>query len=111
MNTKTFTTTISVVLDRSAWKSIGFGDQPSRREVQSFFSVLFYDLSAPGPLSTVKVRYAGAPGSYAVEAVLTVEAPVWRRLGFGDRASRREVESKIGEELAKVAKTYKVEVK
>lgn len=109
MNTKTFEVVTEVSIDRGAWRAYGYGDQPSKQEVSQFFTEQV-GLSGLDLASTVVVRYLGAPGLYRVSVQVTAYVPNWRRLGFGDTASKFEVHGAFQNFLNRVSKTVKVTV-
>lgn len=111
MNVKTFEVVVDVALDRAAWRSLGYGDQPSKSEVMELFTGwLGSHAELPGLPSQVSVRYSGAPGAYQVHVLLDVDQPWWRRAGFGDTVSKKEVRQRFNRFVMRVAKSYKVTV-
>mgnify|MGYP001587508514 CR=1 FL=1 len=107
MNSKSFSVTANVALNRTVWRTLGYGDQPSKKEVQELFTTF---LDGVGTEVKVALRYTGAPGHYYVSASFTVGQPWWRRAGFGDTTSREEVRSLVTDFVARVSNTYAVSV-
>ncbi len=107
MNSKTFTVTADVALSRNVWRKLGYGDQPSKREVQELFTTF---LQGVGTEVKVDLRYTGAPGHYYISSSFTVEQPWWRRAGFGDSVSREEVSSLVTDFVARVSNVCTIAV-
>ena len=107
MNSKTFTATANVALNRSVWRTLGYGDQPSKKEVLELFTTFLEGVSTE---VRVALKYTGAPGHYYLSASFTVAQPWWRRAGFGDTTSREEVRVLLTDFIARVSNTYGVGV-
>ena len=110
-NIKKFSVAVNVVLDRKSWRKLGYGDQPSKAEVTYFFATFLEDVKVEGTHSGVHVKYMGAPGHYFVTLDLTVDVPWWRRAGFGDTISRKEIVNVFESVTAHVASKFIVTVK
>ncbi len=103
MNNKTFDVTINLQLDRKVWRKMGFGDQPSKSEVFALFVSFVDGIVLPTAKNELTVRYMGAPGHYYITVGVTVGVPWWRRAGFGDTVSRKEVHAVFNDFVSRVS--------
>lgn len=109
MNTKTFKVTAEIKIRRPVWRWLGFGDQPSKREVADFFWKIAEELGAQGTVpDDPQVRYQGSPGHYVIEQVIVTDQPAWRRWGFGDVASRQEIKWHFVDKISTVAHSQSI---
>lgn len=110
MNTKTFKVTAEIKIRRPVWRWLGFGDQPSKREVEDFFWKIVVDdgLAAPESVPEINVRYLGSPGYYVAEVIFGADQPWWRKMGFGDTASRAEVKWHFVDKINTVAHSQSI---
>lgn len=87
-NVKTFNVVADFNIDRTVWRTMGYGDQPSKGEVFLFVNGFLTTIgSSRGPA----LRYMGAPGHYRATISVVIDQPWWRRMGYGDSASVGEV--------------------
>lgn len=107
---KKYRVLVELQVNRAVWRSLGYGDQPSKREVQHFFNYVGAELSPNGAV-TARVRYLGAPGAYHVDMVVPIERSWWRHLGFGESSSMREVREFVEAATEAVSHTHSVVVK
>lgn len=90
------------------WRWLGLGDQPSKIEVENYFWNIANEFKLGervpvDPDPQVDVSYQGGPGHYKVETVFIASQPAWRRLGFGDVASKAEVKWHFIDKIGNVA--------
>lgn len=110
MNTKAFHVEVDVQLDRAPWRKLGYGDQPSKAEVFDLYGKFLETILAPGIKTTMSIHYLGGPGHYKITTTAIVSVPGWRRLGFGDRASKKEVQNMFADFTGRVSSNYAVNV-
>ena len=103
MNSKSFHVTINLMLNRSTWRKMGYGDQPSKSEVFDLFGSFVDGIVLPTSKNPMTIRYMGAPGHYYIEVGVTVSVPWWRRAGFGDTVSRKEVHAVFADFVNRVS--------
>ncbi len=100
-NNKSFVINAEFMINRKVWRTLGYGDQPSKVEVGELMEAF---LATVGTDYHVKLKYMGAPGHYRMGASVTVVQPWWKRMGLGDSASVTEVKQAITDFLIRVAR-------
>lgn len=100
-NTKSFVVNAEFMINRVVWRTLGYGDQPSKVEVGELLEAF---LTGVGTGIEVKLRYQGAPGHYKAVMKVDVEAAWWRRMGLGDSASKAEVQVAVADFLSRIAR-------
>ncbi len=110
MNNKSFNVTVNLMLDRKVWRKMGYGDQPSKAEVFDLFGSFVDGIVLPTSKNPMTIRYMGAPGHYYITVGVTVAVPWWRRAGFGDTVSQKEVQTVFDDFVARVSSNYIVTV-
>lgn len=110
MNTKNFVVSVNVVLDRKTWRRLGYGDQPSKNEVIFLFATFLTGVAVSGNKSGLTAKYMGAPGHYFLTMKVEVDVPWYRRAGFGDTVSKKEVEMAFNDFVSRVSSNYAVTV-
>lgn len=108
MNTKMFKVTTEIKIRRPIWRWLGYGDQPSKNEVEGFFEKIVEKINGEQQSADIEVRYMGAPGYYLVVTKFQVNQPYWRRLGFGDTTSRQEVKWQFVDEISTIAQNVSI---
>lgn len=109
-NTKGFVVTAEFKINRVVWRTLGYGDQPSKAEVVSVVNSYLDSVAVLGVSTATVARYMGAPGHYKIFSTLTVSQPWWRRAGFGDTVSVDEVKVQFEDFLHRLAIEYLVSV-
>lgn len=109
-NTKSFVVTAEFKINRAVWRTLGYGDQPSKAEVTGSVLNFLETLSSPSAAITGETRYMGAPGHYKIFANLTVDQPWWRRAGFGDTVSVEEVKVNLDDFLRRLSTEFHTSV-
>lgn len=107
-NIKSFNVTTEIKIRRPVWRWLGLGDQPSKEEVKTFFEGIISKFTGGADSGAVEVRYMGSPGYYLVKSHFTGQQPYWRRMGFGDTASRAEVKWHFVDQINTVAQSVSI---
>ena len=111
MNTKTFEVVSEIKIRRPMWRLLGYGDQPSKKEVWSFYHKMLEEIASDAGIEEVLVVYMGSPGHYQVTTTFWANQPFWRRLGFGDTTSKQEVKWHFIDRLTGIAEIVDLSVR
>lgn len=105
-NNKTYKIVVEFKINRAVWRSLSFGDQPSKSEITSLLRSFIQERAKPGTYPNITLRYMGAPGHYKATSSVTIDQPWWRRAGFGDKVSIEEVKIQFEDYLRRIADSF-----